>query len=46
MEVVDQRCAGVDVHLRFLVVCLSMVEGGRRRKEVRSFRTETVDLLA
>lgn len=31
MEVVYQRCAGVDVHQRFLVVCLSSVEGGQRR---------------
>lgn len=46
MEVVYQRCAGVDVHLRFLVVCLSIVEGGQRRKETRSFRNETTDLLA
>lgn len=46
MEVVYQRCAGVDVHQRFLVVCLSMVEGGQRRKEIRSFRNETADLLA
>jgi hypothetical protein len=39
MEVVYQRCAGVDVHLRFLVVCLSIVEGGQRRNE-------TADLFA
>jgi transposase len=46
MEVVHQRCAGVDVHLCFLVVCLSIVEAGKRRKEIRSFRNETADLLA
>src|SRR5258708_38886294 len=46
MEVVYQRCAGVDVHQRFLVVCLSRIEGGQRRKEIRSFRNETADLLA
>ena len=45
MEVVYQRCAGVDVHQRFLVVCLSSVEGRQRRKEIRSFRNETADLL-
>jgi hypothetical protein len=27
-------------------VCLSIVEAGQRRKEVRSFRNETADLLA
>ncbi len=46
MEVVYQQCAGVDVHQRFLVVCLSSIEGGHRRKEIRSFRNETADLLA
>jgi transposase len=46
MQVMYQRCAGIDVHLRFLVVCLSIVEAGQRRKEIRSFRNETVDLLA
>ena len=46
MEVVYQRCAGVDVHQRFLVVCLSLIEAGKRRKEIRSFRNETADLLA
>ena len=46
MEVVYQRCAGVDVHQRFVVVCLSVVEAGQRRKEIRSFSNETADLLA
>jgi hypothetical protein len=46
MQVLYQRCAGIDVHLRFLVVCLSIGEAGQRRKEVRSFRKETADLLA
>jgi hypothetical protein len=41
-----QRCAGIDVHLRFVIVCLSIVEAGERRKEIRSFRNETADLLA
>jgi transposase len=46
MQVMYQRCAGIDVHLRFLVVCLSIVEAGQRRKEIRTFRNETADLLA
>ena len=46
MQVMYQRCAGIDVHLRFLVVCLIIVEAGQRRKEVRTFRNETADLLA
>jgi transposase len=45
-EVMYQRCAGIDVHLRFLVVCLSRIEAGQRRKEIRTFRNETADLLA
>jgi transposase len=46
MQVMYQRCAGIDVHLRFLVVCLSIIEAGQRRKEIRTFRNETADLLA
>ncbi|GHO97587.1 hypothetical protein KSF_076350 [Reticulibacter mediterranei] len=46
MQVMYPRCAGIDVHLRFLVVCLSVVEAGRRRKEIRRFGTETAELLA
>ncbi|SRR6266516_35243 len=45
MQVMYQRCAGIDVHLRFLVVCLLISEGGQRRKEIRTFRNETADLL-
>ncbi len=46
MQVMYQRCAGIDVHLRFLVVCLSIIEAGQRRKELRTFRNETAGLLA
>ncbi len=46
MQVMYERCAGIDVHQRFLVVCLSIVEAGLRRKEIRTFRHETADLLA
>ena len=46
VEMMHQRCAGIDVHLRFLVVCLIIVEAGKRRKEIRTFRNETADLLA
>lgn len=46
MQVLYQRCAGIDVHLRFLVVCLIIIEAGQRRKEIRTFRHETSDLLA
>jgi hypothetical protein len=33
------------VHLRFLVVCLSIVEAGQRHKEIRRFSHDTADLL-
>ena len=46
LEVMYERCAGIDVHQRFLVVCLTLVEAGKRRKEIRTFRNETADLLA
>ena len=46
MEVMTHRCAGIDVHLRFLVVCLNRIEAGQRHKEIRTFRNETPDLLA
>jgi hypothetical protein len=46
IEVMYQRCAGIDVHLRFLVVCLIIVEAGKRHQEIRTFRNETADLLA
>ena len=46
MEVIAHRCAGIDVHLRFLVVCLNINEAGQRHKEIRTFNNETPDLLA
>ncbi len=46
MQVMYQRCAGIDVHQRFLVVCLITTEAGQRRKEIRTFRHETTNLLA
>lgn len=46
MQVMYERCAGIDVHQCFLVVCLSLVEAGQRSKELRTFRNETADLLA
>lgn len=45
LEVMYPRCAGIDVHQRFLVVCVSVIEGGKRRKELRTFNHEMADLL-
>ena len=46
MEVLYERCCGIDVHHSFVVAGLSIVEAGQRRKEVRSFRCVTAELLA
>ncbi len=47
MEVVYPRCSGLDVHKRFLVACLSVVEpSGKRHKELRQVSTMTCDILA
>ena len=45
MEVVYQRCAGLDVHKETVVVCLEIREGGKLQKDIRTFRTMTSDLL-
>ncbi len=46
MEVVYPRCSGIDVHKRFLVACLSIVEtNGQRHKELRQFSTMTGEIL-
>ena len=45
MEVVHERCCGVDVHKQFITACL-IVPGstGKATKEVQTFRTMTADL--
>jgi transposase len=46
MEVVYERCCGLDVHRDTVVACLSIIEAGQRRKEIRTFRTITKELLS
>lgn len=47
MEVVYERCCGLDVHKKSVSACLIISEPGRpARKQVRSFATMTDDLLA
>jgi transposase len=50
MEVMHERCCGLDVHKQTVVACLLTPGGpageGRPRKEVRTFGTMTDDLLA
>ena len=45
MEVVHERCCGVDVHKQFITACL-VVPGstGKATKEIQTFRTMTADL--
>jgi transposase len=47
MEVVYERCCGIDVHKRSATACVLISgPGGRPTKEVRTFETMTDDLLA
>jgi transposase len=47
MEVLYRNCCGVDVHKKFLVACLLVMdESGQSHKEARRFSTMTGDLLA
>ena len=46
MEVVYPRCSGLDVHKRFVVACLNIIEHGQRHKELRQVSTMTSDVLA
>jgi transposase len=47
MDIVHERCCGLDVHKQTVVACLlTPGETGRPRKEVRTFGTMTEDLLA
>jgi transposase len=47
MDVVYERCCGLDIHKRTVVACaLTPGPNGRPKKELRSFSTMTADLLA
>ena len=47
MEVMIERCCGLDVHQETVVACLLVGRPGHRpTKEVRTFRTMTRDLEA
>jgi transposase len=46
MDVVHERCCGLDVHKKTVVACLlTQGVGGRPRREVRTFSTMTCELL-
>ena len=46
MNVVYEKCAGLDVHKKIVVACASILDSsGRRHKERQTFHTMTPDLL-
>lgn len=46
MDVVQERCAGLDVHKDTVVACARVVVEGKIQQEVRTFGTTTKELLA
>src|SRR2546425_4494789 len=46
MQVVYERCCGLDVHKKTIVACLLTLVGGKLRKDIRTFATTTNALLA
>jgi transposase len=46
MEVVHERCAGLDVHQHTVVACVRVAAEGQVQQKVRSFDTTTQGLLA
>ncbi len=46
MEVLSPRCCGLDVHRNMVVACVSIIEAGQRRKEIRTFRSVSRELIA
>src|SRR5690242_226547 len=46
MELVYQRCCGIDIHKKIIVACvITETESGQRHKEICTFRTVTSELL-
>ena len=46
MEVAYERCCGLDIHKQTVVACVIVPGDGKQpRKEIRSFKTMTADLL-
>ena len=47
MQVVYERCCGLDVHKRTVVACVLLTQAdGSVQREVRTFSTMTAELLA
>jgi hypothetical protein len=46
VEVVYQRCCGLDIHKKTVVACLIILTAdGKRRRQIRTFGTTTAALL-
>jgi len=46
MKILYERCCGIDVHKKMVVVCLLLLDAqGRQSKEMRTYRTVTRELL-
>ena len=45
MDLLYQRCCGLDVHKDMAVACLRLVSDGKVTTEVRTFKTTTAALL-
>lgn len=45
MELIHERCAGLDVHKMTVVACVRLAEKGKVRREVETFSTTTKGLL-
>ncbi|WP_208099028.1 IS110 family transposase [Nostoc sp. 106C] len=45
MQVVYERCCGLDVHKKSVTACLSISNAGKINKQIRSFGTTTPELL-
>ena len=46
MEVLHPHCAGLDVHKDTVVACVRHMVDGAVKREVRTFKTTTKDLMA
>ena len=46
MEVINARCAGLDVHKDTIVACVRSATYGKVKRDVRSFGTTTSELLS
>lgn len=45
MEVLYERCCGLDVHKKSVAACVLMADGKKREKVLRRFGTMTAELL-